>query len=222
LTNITYCFINVFNNKLFWNITNILRSLQNSWIREREKKIMGSMSQHFSEPTIATTWRGIMKIGNHWQTIRAVFEEGYKSCVHFAVATVNEDGSPHVTPIGALFLREDRTGFYFEENPTRMPRNLKRNPRVCILAVNADRSFWAKSLLEGKFSSPPAVRLLGTVGELREATADEVAAWQKKIANAKGTKGYKLLWEKFAKVRDISFDSFEPVDVGEMTSGLWQ
>jgi hypothetical protein len=163
-----------------------------------------------------------MEIGNHWETIRAVFEEGFKSCVHFAVATVNKGGSPHVTPIGALILREDRTGFYFEENPTRMPRNLKRNPRVCILAVNADKSFWGKSLLEGKFSSPPAVRLLGKVGELREATTDEVAAWQKKIALAKGTKGYKLLWEKFAKVRDISFDSFEPVDVGEMTSGLWQ
>jgi predicted pyridoxine 5'-phosphate oxidase superfamily flavin-nucleotide-binding protein len=163
-----------------------------------------------------------MEIGNHWETIRAVFEESYKSSSHFAVATVNEDGSPHVTPIGALILREDRTGFYFEENPTRTPRNLKRNPRVCVLAVNVDKSFWGKSLLEGKFSSPPAVRLLGTVGELREATAEEVAAWQKKIAIAKGTKGYKLLWEKFSRVRDISFDSFEPVYVREMTNGLWQ
>jgi len=49
----------------------------------------------------------------HWETIRAVFEEGYKSCSHFAVATVNEDGSPHVTPIGALILRKDQTGFLF-------------------------------------------------------------------------------------------------------------
>lgn len=27
-----------------------------------------------------------MEIGKHWETIRAVFEESYKSCVHFAVA----------------------------------------------------------------------------------------------------------------------------------------
>jgi uncharacterized pyridoxamine 5'-phosphate oxidase family protein len=162
-----------------------------------------------------------MEIGKHWETIRAVFEEGYKSCVHFAVATVNEDGSPHVTPIGALILREDQTGFYFEENPTRMPLNLKRNPRVCILAVNADKLFWGKALLEGKFTSPPAVRLSGMVGDLRNATADEVALWQDKIAIAEGTKGYKLLWEKFAQVRDITFDSFDPVYVGEMTGGLW-
>jgi len=163
-----------------------------------------------------------MEIGKHWETIRMVFEEGYKSCSHFAVATVNEDGSPHVTPIGALILRNDRTGFYFEENPMRMPANLKRNPRVCILAVNADKAFWGGALIEGKFTNPPAVRLLGRVGELREATVEEVEAWQKKIAIAKSTKGYSLLWEKFSKVRDISFDSFEPVLVGEMTKGLWE
>ena len=162
-----------------------------------------------------------MEIGNHWETIRAVFEEAYKSCVHFAVATVNEDGSPHVTPIGALILRDNQTGFYFEENPKKMSLNLKHNPRVCILAVNADKLFWGKSLLEGKFASPPAARLSGTAGELRKATPEEIALWQEKIALAKGTKGYQLLWDHFSKVRDITFDSFEPVDVREMTSGLW-
>jgi len=163
-----------------------------------------------------------LKIGNHWETIRAVFEEAYKSCFHFAVATVNEDESPHVTPIGALILREDKSGFYFEENPSIMPNNLKRNPRVCILAVNADKAFWGGALLEGKFTSPPAVRLMGTVGELREATQEEIDAWHKKIVLAKGTKGYSLLWERFSRVREITFDSFEPVWVGEMSKGLWE
>jgi predicted pyridoxine 5'-phosphate oxidase superfamily flavin-nucleotide-binding protein len=162
-----------------------------------------------------------MQIGKHWEAIRTIFEEGYKSCSHFAVATVNEDGSPHVTPIGALILRENQTGFYFEENPKKTPRNLKKNPRVCVLAVNADKLFWGKALVEGKFAIPPAVRLSGTVGELRTATADEISLWQDKIAIAKGMKGYKLLWEKMAKVRDITFDSFEPVLMGEMTNGLW-
>jgi hypothetical protein len=163
-----------------------------------------------------------LEIGRHWEKIREVFDEGFKSCSHFAIATVNEDGSPHVTPIGALILRGDKTGFYFEENPKRMPSNLRGNSRVCILAVNADKVFWGQSLIEGKFITPPAVRLLGRAGELREATADEVAAWQEKIALAKGTKGYSLMWEKFGRVRDITFDSFEPVWVGEMTKGLWE
>ncbi len=163
-----------------------------------------------------------MKIGNRWATIREIFQEGYNSCLHFAIASVNEDGSPHVTPIGALFLREDQTGFYFEEYPSKMPDNLERNPRVCILAVNADKQFWAKSLMEGKFATPPAVRLMGTVGEMREATREEASAWQKRVELAKETKGYHLLkWYRFCHVRDIRFESFEPVYLGEMTNGLW-
>jgi pyridoxine/pyridoxamine 5'-phosphate oxidase len=162
-----------------------------------------------------------MEIGNHWYAIRNIFEEAFKSCTHFAVATVNEDGSPHVTPIGALILCEDRTGFYFDEYPSRMPENLKRNPRVCILAVNADKIFWAKSLMEGRFSSPPAVRLTGIVGELRGASEEEKEAWHKRIAVAKGLKGYQIMWERMGRVCDIRFESFEPVDLGQMTSGLW-
>jgi len=163
-----------------------------------------------------------MEIGNHWETIRAVFDEAYKSCLHFAVATVNEDGCPHVTPIGSLILRENQTGFYFEENPVRLPRHLTTNPRVCILAQNADKQFWGNALVSGKFPVPPAVRLTGIAGPLRRATPDEIALWQEKIALAKGTKGYQLLWSSFSHVRDIAFDSFEPVDVGEMTGGLWK
>ena len=163
-----------------------------------------------------------MEIGKHWETIRSVFDEAFKSCMHFAVATVNEDGSSHVTPIGALILRDYQIGFYFDENPVRMPRNLKANPRVCILAVNADQLFWGKALIEGKFTTPPAVRLSGTAGELRQATPEEIALWQEKIALAKGTKGYELLWSNFSHVRDIDFDSFEPVGVGEMTGKLWE
>jgi uncharacterized protein len=162
-----------------------------------------------------------MEIGKHWETIKAVFDEGYKNCLHFAVATVHEDGTPHVTPIGALILCANQTGFYFEENPVQMPRNLQNNPRVCILAVNADKSFWGHALINGKFPTPPAVRLSGRVGELRRATPDEIALWQEKIALAKGTKGYELLWSHFSNVRDITFDSFDPVDVGEMTNSFW-
>ncbi|HEX7363836.1 MAG TPA: pyridoxamine 5'-phosphate oxidase family protein, partial [Dehalococcoidia bacterium] len=90
-----------------------------------------------------------------------------------------------------------------------------------ILAVNADKIFWAKSLMEGRFSSPPAVRLTGIVGELRGASEEEKEAWHKRIAVAKGLKGYQIMWERMGRVCDIRFESFEPVDLGQMTSGLW-
>jgi len=163
-----------------------------------------------------------MEIGKHWESIRNVFNEAFKSSMHFAVATVNDDGSPHVTPIGALILRENPAGFYFEENPVRLPRNLKTNPRVCVMAVNADKIFWGKALIEGKFISPPAVRLYGLAGQPRKAIPEEIARWQEQIDPFKGTKGYGLLWSHFAWVRDIAFDSFEPVETGEMTVNLWK
>ena len=155
-----------------------------------------------------------------WNLIRPIFDNAFKSCMHFSMATVNEDGSPHITPIGSLILRDDSSGYFFDEYCTRTRENIARNPRVCFLAVNADRTFWVKSLIKGKFSTSPAVRLMGTVGELREATPDEIAAWQSRVAFARLTKGYRIMWGRMHSVRYIQFDSFEPMSTGAMTSGL--
>jgi uncharacterized protein len=163
-----------------------------------------------------------MEIGKHWNTIRMVFKESLDSFMHYSVATVNEDGSPHVTPIASLFLREDKTGFYFDEFPIHMSRNLERNPRVCIMAVNSNPTFLQKSFLTGKYETPPAVRLMGSVGKKREATEEEIAKWQNHVKIARGTKGYDLIWKNMRTVRDIQFDSFEPVLFGEMTQDLWK
>lgn len=162
-----------------------------------------------------------MEIGKHWETIRALFDESRDSCRHFAVATVNEDGSPHIAPIGALFLRDDQTGFYFDQFTVTTTKNAQRNPRVCILAVNSTQAFWRESLVAGEFPSPPAVRLRGSLGAKRDATAQEIAVWQARVEAARGTKGHEVLWKDMRTVRDLFFDSFEPVACGAMTEGLW-
>lgn len=163
-----------------------------------------------------------MEIGKHWETIRSVFNEAFPSCMHYAFATINEKGWPHVTPIGGLVLRDDCTGYYFEEYPVHLPANIEKNNRVCVLAVNAKLQFWGKALAEGKFDSPPAVRLYGTVGERRQATPEEINSFLDRLKMVKETKGYKMLWENMKTVRDIKFDSFEPVLTGEMTRDLWK
>ena len=163
-----------------------------------------------------------MEIGNHWETIQMVFQQSLLSSLHYAIATVNPDGSPHVTPIGALFLRENQSGFFFDLFSVNMSGNLERDPRVSILAVNSDVSYWQASFLIGKCETPPGVRLLGTVGNKREATGEEVAMWRKHTEFARGMKGYDLLWGDMRFVRDIYFDAFEPVDMGEMTRDLWK
>ena len=163
-----------------------------------------------------------MEIGNHWETIQMVFQQSLLSSLHYAIATVNRDGSPHVTPIGALFLRENKTGFFFDLYSVSMSGNLERDQRVSILAVNSDASYWQASFLIGRCETPPAVRLLGTVGPKRDATEQEVGMWRKHVEFARGMKGYDLLWGNMRFVRDIYFDAFEPVDMGEMTGALWK
>jgi uncharacterized protein len=163
-----------------------------------------------------------MEIGKHWKTIQAIFNEGRRSCRHFAVATVGQDGSPHVTPIGSLFLRDDETGFFFDEFPCALSNNVARNPRVCVLAVNAAPTFWQESIVAGRFATAPAVRLMGSMGERREGTAEEIALWQDHIKMSRGTKGHALLWKDMRTVRDVTFDGFEPVLCGAMTPFPWQ
>jgi len=103
-----------------------------------------------------------------------------------------------------------------------MIRNHAQNPRVCILAVNSNPAFWLKSLVEGKFETSPAVRLMGTVGKKRAGTKEEITMWQDHVKPAQGTKGHDIMWKNMRMVRDIHFDSFEPVLCGEMTWDLWK
>jgi hypothetical protein len=62
--------------------------------------------------------------------------------------------------------------------------------------------------------------LLGTAGQTREGTTEEIGLWQKKIGFTRSMKGYKIMWEGMHRVRDIKFDSFEPIDLGSMMAGL--
>jgi hypothetical protein len=163
-----------------------------------------------------------MKItDHHWKTIRELFKSAFNTTSHFSLATINPDGSPHITPIGSIVLRNDKTGFYCEGFSRNIPTNLQLNPRICVMAVNAGKWFWLKSLFRGRFDSPPGVRLIGHAGKKRQGTEQELAQWQKRVRPLKRLKGYDLLWKDINEVRDIYFDDFEPVHAGVMTRHLW-
>lgn len=161
-----------------------------------------------------------MNIIENWDMIKGTLQVAMKSSRHLSFATVTEDGSPHVTPIGSLILRDDCTGYYFEEYTKQMPANLKNNQNVSILAVNSGFWFWIKSLYSGNFSSHPGIRLHGKVGDRRLATEGEIAAWQNRVKSARKTKGYELIWKNLKYVRDIQFNAFEPITAGKMTKNL--
>ncbi|MCA9935931.1 MAG: pyridoxamine 5'-phosphate oxidase family protein [Ardenticatenaceae bacterium] len=162
-----------------------------------------------------------MQVNENWAEIKQLFRNAFRSSFHYAIATVNENGEPHITPIGSLILGKPGHGVYFEEFPSQLPRNLKTNQHVCVLAVNSDRWFWLKSLIRGRFAEPPAVRLYGTVGEVRPATPKEIQLWQRRVKPVSFTKGHAMMWRQMSTVRDIAFSHMEPVRIGDMTHNTW-
>jgi len=163
-----------------------------------------------------------MDLITNWKEVKSLFKKSFKSSFHFAIATVNENGEPHVTPIGSLILGNPGRGFYFEKFTQHLPRNFGNNNQVCVLAVNSSRWFWLKSLIGGKFTSPPAVRLHGVVGDLREASDKEIALWQNRVKPVRFSKGHAIMWRSMSMVREIEFSRIEPVHIGEMTRHSWK
>ena len=163
-----------------------------------------------------------MDLRDNWPQLRAVFDASIGSSLHCAIATPSADGFPPVTPIGHIFLRDDQTAFYFEEHARRLPENLARDPRVCLLLVNSRRSFWLSSLLRGRFASPPGMRLLGIAGARRPATKQEKQAYETRVKRFRRLRGYRLIWHDLSHVRDIKLERVEPVLYPVMTDGLWK
>ena len=161
-----------------------------------------------------------MDLDKDWTLIRQVFEAGTKSSKHCSIGSVGKDGRPHITPIGFVFLREDKTAFYFEQYTKRLPANYEHNRSVCLMAVNSGLSFWVKSLYQGQFLSFPGIRLYGEVGELRNANSTELARLKSRIGPASYLKGSKLIWSGLTTVRDIKLDSAEAVRYPRMMEHL--
>jgi hypothetical protein len=157
----------------------------------------------------------------HWPQIRNIFSKSFFSSFHFAIATINADGTPHVSPIGSLILdRQQQKGFYFEIFTSHLQKNLEANPNVCVLATNSGGFFWLRSLAIGRFRVPPAVRLRGFAGARRLATNEEISRWRRRIGFLRFLPGYRLLWGNLQYVREIEFCDFEPVKMGRMTARL--
>ncbi|MFY0630732.1 MAG: hypothetical protein JXR05_10145 [Flavobacteriaceae bacterium] len=163
-----------------------------------------------------------MKIDIHtnWNKIKTHFRKCIGANMHVAIASVDANNIPTVTPIGSLFLNDDQTGFYFEKFATKLNKNSQTNSNICILAVNNKKWFWLKSLFKGSFSEYPAVKLYGKLGEKRDASAKEFRAFQRRVRSTRRLKGHQYLWKDMSQVREITFTKGEKINLGEMTKQL--
>ena len=162
-----------------------------------------------------------MNLKENWQKVKKVLENGQASTVYCSIATVNPDGTPHITPVGTVFLGDDQTGYFFDHYAETLGENIDTNPNVCIMAVNGGKIYWFRSLFKGKFVSPPGVRLYGKVGPIRPATAEEIEKIERRVKPAKLLKGARMLWTDFTHVRDIEFTSYKPITYPMMMDGMW-
>ena len=161
-----------------------------------------------------------MDIRTDWDKIRNHFNKSFSSNFHIAIASVDAENNPTVTPIGTLFLNDDQTGFYFEKFPAKLPEHAKVNPNICLLSVNSRRLFWIGALFREKFSDYPAIKLYGVLGEKRKATEKEISRLNRRMKITNGLKGNTYLWKKMEFVREIKFTRTEKVNLGKMTNDL--
>ena len=161
-----------------------------------------------------------MDLFENWKDIKEHFRNSFISNLHVSIASVNDNNDPTNTPIGSFFLNDNQTGFYFEKYPTNLPANAHTHKKICVLGVNSSKWFWLKSLFKEEFSSHPAIKLYGELGEKRKATETELRALKRRLRLTEGLKGYKYLWRDMEGVREIKFTKAEKINLGKMTQKL--
>lgn len=162
-----------------------------------------------------------LNIEDQWPEVKSAFNSCIAASKHCSISTIGQDGYPHTTPIGFIFLIDSSKLIYFEKYSTSIAINAGVSRKVCISVVNTNSWFWFKSLLSGRFGSAPGLRLYGELGELRKATDEELKLYHAKIASTKNLKGSQMIWSGFDEVREISLLSFKPVTYPKMMDGLW-
>jgi len=149
-----------------------------------------------------------------WTQVRHHFTKCQKLNLHQVIASIDKDGMPRLTPIGTVFLNDDHTGFYFERYCATLPMNVTDHPEICIMAVNTGRLYWFRSLFLGRFKGSPAVKLYGSLGQRRTATARELKRLHRRLNFAKSLKGYQLLWDDMVHVREFKISKTSIVTFG--------
>ena len=158
-----------------------------------------------------------------WQQVRTTLRRTRWRSLHCAVASVGPDGQPHLTPIGSIQLTGPGRGTYLNAVSVELGRNIDRDPRITLMAVDSGRRTWLAALLRGRFNAPPGLRLIGTAGPERPPTDKELSSFQSRVRLLIRTRGGNRLWGRHEhfRARDLTFTQVVPVGLPHMTADLW-
>ena len=153
----------------------------------------------------------------HWPQIRAV----WGATVFGAFATVAEDGSAQLTPIGSVYLHPNEPRGYFHPiSAARLQKNLTARENFELLFVDGRVSSRLPAWVRGRFDRLVAVRLRGhAVGPRRPANAEELERWRRRVRAVRWTRGHDLLWKEVRFGQELAFDAYVPVRFGAMRHG---
>ena len=155
-----------------------------------------------------------------WAMVRRIVPRAIRSSLHCSISSINEDGSPHVTPIGSFLPTTTARGVYIDVFNAQLAAQVDRDPRVTILALDSGPGRWARSFLTGTFVAPPGVRLVGTVGPRRPSTQQEIDRFHRPVGPLRRTRGGRRRWASLAVTRDVEIERVVPIRMGRMTRGL--
>lgn len=159
----------------------------------------------------------LSEVRQHWRTARELMAR----CPALAVASTSPDGTPNVTPVGSMSFDSQGRGVCLDINFDQLARNVEHNPVVSLLGLRMSPGLWLKAMLNGRFPSPPAVRVTAEMGPRRPATAAEQQRWRRRVKRFKWFRGHDLLWGKLDHARDVTAQRIVPVRMGAMTDGLF-
>ncbi|MEQ1570570.1 MAG: pyridoxamine 5'-phosphate oxidase family protein [Myxococcota bacterium] len=155
---------------------------------------------------------------NEWEAVRPLFRTAFRTSLHFALASVDADGAPRVTPIGTVLLAEPGHALYFELFAHGLGARLSADPRVSVLAVDSGRLLWLRALWQVRFPRPPAARLVGRASpERRPPTEGERRRWERRMGPVARLPGARRLWGELPWVRDLWIDRIDRVRIGPLT-----
>lgn len=143
-----------------------------------------------------------------------------KNSFYCSLSNVNDEGTPHTSPIGSVYLINEHEGYFIEMFTTSFKD--KAGKKASIMAVNTSLTYWLIPPIKGRFKTPPATRKSATKGERRKITEVERARFHKRVRPFKGLKGHTKMWSKASFVRPFTIDEIKPVSIGGMTKALEQ
>ncbi|MDR1712623.1 MAG: hypothetical protein LBR39_00465 [Coriobacteriales bacterium] len=158
-----------------------------------------------------------------WGRICDYVDKAMKAGIYVSLATVDADGMPTVMPIGSLVLdTSEPTGFFLEKFPKSIAANASHNPNFCILAEDTKLSHIIKEL-RGRGGGLLGVKLFGTFGPRRAASAEEKARIKARLPLGKFVNLDKVLFAEGGEIRELTFSRAEAMSISvDEKAGTYQ